>query len=310
MYFVFSEFNIKEEHMLKKSVSFLGSIFFILFLTACNEEASPVSENGNEVAKAEETKNGESELTAKEVYKKMVEASSEVKSLGLKLDIEQEISTEADGIILTTETRTDSKMIQEPLSLYQQIEIYYKNPATGEQEGKIDQYLTDEGFFMHDIEGDQWGRYNADYTEVAKGLNLQPETNQLDSLKDLESFADDFTFQQDADQYVLTLAGNDEKLNEYVKGSLPANIPELETALKSMTLQEVEYEIFIDKNTFLPSVMNVDMNIGISENGNSLVLEQSIESSYYDYNKIDKIVLPKEALDNPNEINLNDTTSM
>ncbi|OCA89488.1 MULTISPECIES: DUF6612 family protein [unclassified Bacillus (in: firmicutes)] len=296
--------------MLKKSVSYLGSIFFILFLTACNEEASPVSKNGNEVAKAEETKNGESELTAKEVYKKMVEASSEVKSLGLKLDIDQEISTEADGIILTTETRTDSKMIQEPLSLYQQIEIYYKNPATGEQEGKIDQYLTDEGFFMHDIEGDQWGRYNADYTEVAKGLNLQPGTNQLDSLKDLESFADDFTFEQEADQYVLTLAGNDEKLNEYVKGSLPANIPELETALKSMTLQEVEYEIFIDKNTFLPSVMNVDMNIGISENGNSLVLEQSIESSYYDYNKIDKIVLPKEALDNPNEINLNDTTSM
>lgn len=310
MYFVFSEFNIKKEHMLKKSVSYLGSIFFILFLTACNEEASPVSKNGNEVAKAEETKNGESELTAKEVYKKMVEASSEVKSLGLKLDIDQEISTEADGIILTTETRTDSKMIQEPLSLYQQIEIYYKNPATGEQEGKIDQYLTDEGFFMHDIEGDQWGRYNADYTEVAKGLNLQPGTNQLDSLKDLESFADDFTFEQEADQYVLTLAGNDEKLNEYVKGSLPANIPELETALKSMTLQEVEYEIFIDKNTFLPSVMNVDMNIGISENGNSLVLEQSIESSYYDYNKIDKIVLPKEALDNPNEINLNDTTSM
>ncbi|QFK71129.1 hypothetical protein F7984_07650 [Pradoshia sp. D12] len=296
--------------MLKKSVSYLGSIFFILFLTACNEEASPVSKNGNEVAKAEETKNGESELTAKEVYKKMVEASSEVKSLGLKLDIDQEISTEADGIILTTETRTDSKMIQEPFSLYQQIEIYYKNPATGEQEGKIDQYLTDEGFFMHDIEGDQWGRYNADYTEVAKGLNLQPGTNQLDSLKDLESFADDFTFEQEADQYVLTLAGNDEKLNEYVKGSLPANIPELETALKSMTLQEVEYEIFIDKNTFLPSVMNVDMNIGISENGNSLVLEQSIESSYYDYNKIDKIVLPKEALDNPNEINLNDTTSM
>ncbi|WP_148629598.1 DUF6612 family protein [Bacillus sp. E214] len=295
---------------MKKSVSYLGSIFFILFLTACNEEASPVSKNGNEVAKAEETKNGESELTAKEVYKKMVEASSEVKSLGLKLDIDQEISTEADGIILTTETRTDSKMIQEPLSLYQQIEIYYKNPATGEQEGKIDQYLTDEGFFMHDIEGDQWGRYNADYTEVAKGLNLQPGTNQLDSLKDLESFADDFTFEQEADQYVLTLAGNDEKLNEYVKGSLPANIPELETALKSMTLQEVEYEIFIDKNTFLPSVMNVDMNIGISENGNSLVLEQSIESSYYDYNKIDKIVLPKEALDNPNEINLNDTTSM
>lgn len=296
--------------MLKKSVSFWGSIFLILFLTACNEEAAPVSENGNDAAKAEEAKNGEAELTAKEVYKKMVEASSEVKSLGLKLDIEQEISTEADGIILTTETRTDSKMIQEPLSLYQQIEVYYKNPATGEQEGKIDQYLTDEGFFMHDIEGDQWGRYNADYAEVAKGLNLQPGTNQLDSLKDLESFADDFTFEQEADQYVLTLAGNDEKLNEFVKGTLPANIPELETALESMTLQEVEYEIFIDKNTFLPSVMNVDMNIGISENGNSLVLEQSIESSYYDYNKIDKIVLPKEALDNPNEINLNDTTSM
>ncbi len=77
-----------------------------------------------------------------------------------------------------------------------------------------------------------------------------------------------------------------------------------------MTLQQVEYEIFIDKKTFLPSVMNVDMNIGISENGNSLVLEQSIDSSYYDYNKIDKIVLPKEALDNPNEINLNNTTSM
>ena len=56
--------------------------------------------------------------------------------------------------------------------------------------------------------------------------------------------------------------------------------------------------------------MNVDMNIGISENGNSFVLEQSIDSSYYDYNKIDKIVLPKEALDNPNEINLNNTTSM
>jgi hypothetical protein len=295
---------------LKKSVSILGSIIFILFLTACNEKAAPVSENGNKVAKAEDTKNGESELTAKEVYEKMVEASSEVKSLGLKMDMEQEISTESEGVVMTTETKSDSKMIQEPLSLYQKIEVNYNNPAVGEQKAKFDQYLTDEGFFMYDIEGDNWGKYNADYSEVAKQLNLQQGTNQLDSLKQLDKFIDDFTFEQDADQYILTLTGNDEKMNELVKDSFTTNIPQVDEAMKSMNIQGVEYEILIDKKTFLPSVMNVDMNMDITAEGNTLLINQSIDSSYYDYNKIDEIVLPKEALDNPNEININDPSSM
>lgn len=290
--------------MLKKSVSILGSILFILFLTACNEKAAPVSENANEVAKAEETKNGDSELTAKEVYKKMVEASSEVKSLGVKLDIKQDISTEADGVMITTETKSDSKIIQEPLSLYQQLELKWNNEAVGDQHTKVEQYLTDEGFFMYDATADIWGKYNADYREVLKQLNLQQGTNQLDSLKELDSFADDFTFKMEADQYILTLSGNNSELNEYVKKSLPTNLPEIEQAMKSMTINNVKYEIIVDKKTFLPSVMNVDMNIDIMTNGNTILLEQSIHSSYYDYNEIDEIVLPKEALDNPEEINI------
>ncbi len=296
--------------MLKKSISILGSIIFVLFLTACNEKAAPVSTNSSENVKAEETTSSESELTAKEVYEKMVEASSEVKSLGLKMDIAQDISTELDEVVMTTETKTDSKMIQEPLSLYQQIEVNYNNPALGEQKAKIDQYLTDEGFFMYDIEGDRWGKYNADYAEVAKQLNMQQGTNQLDTLKQLNSFVDDFTFEQDTNQFILTLTGNDKKMSELVKESMTTTIPQIEEAFKSMNIQGVEYEIFIDKKTFLPSAMNVDMNINISENGNTLILEQSIESNYYDYNKIDKIILPKEALDSPHEINITDPTSL
>jgi hypothetical protein len=290
--------------MLKKSISILGSILFILFLTACNEKAAPVTENANKVAKAEETKNGESELTAKEVYKNMVEASSEVKSLGVKLDIKQDISTEAEGVIVTTDSKSDSKIIQEPLSLYQQLELKWNNEAVGDQHTKVEQYLTDEGFFMYDTMADIWGKYNADYTEVLKQLNLQQGTNQLDSLKELDSFADDFTFKEEADQYILTLSGNDGKLNEYVKKSLPTNLPEIEQAMKSMTINNVKYEIIVDKKTFLPTVMNVDMNIDIITNGNTILLEQSIDSSYYDYNEIDQIILPKEALDNPEEINI------
>lgn len=295
--------------MLKRSVSILGSILFILFLTACNEKAAPVTEDVNESVKAEETKNGEAELTAKEVYKKMVEASSEVKSLGVKLDIKQEMTSQADGSAITTETKTDSKVIQEPLSLYQQIEVNYNNPAIGEQKGKIEQYLIDEGFYMYDAERKVWGKYNANYEEVAKQLNLQKGTNQLDSLKDLESFAEDFSFEKEANQYILTLSGNDDNMNEFVKKSFPTNWPELEQAMKSMSIHGVEYEIIIDKTTFLPSVMNVDMNIDIVTNGNTIRLEQSIDSSYYDYNEIDDIVLPKEALDNPEEVNL-DPSSM
>ena len=296
--------------MLKKFISILGSIFFILFSTSCNEKATTVAENEKEVAQAEETKNAESELTAKEVYQKMVEASSKVKSLGVKLDVKQDLTSQADGSAIKTETKSDSKIIQEPLSLYQVVEVQYNDPAIGEQTGKIEQYLTDEGFFMYDTVRDVWGKYNTDYAEVEKQLNLQQGTNQLDSLKNLESFVDHFAFENEGSKYRLTLSGNDNKMNELVKKSLPSTWPELEQAMKSMTIHDVEYEIMIDKKTFLPSVMNVNMNIDIITNGNTILLEQNINSNYYDYNKIDEIVLPKEALDQSTEINIQDPSSI
>ena len=294
---------------MKKSV-FLGSIFFLLCLTACNENAEPLAEHQKEVVQAEETTSDKPELNAKEVYKKMVDASSKVKSLGVKLDVKQDLTSQADGSAIKTETKSDSKIIQEPFSLYQQVELQYNDPANGEQTGKAEHYLTDEGFFIYDTERDVWGKYNADFSEVEKQLNLQQGTNQLDSLKNLEFFADQFTFEKEADQYILTLLGNDDKLNELVKKSFPSTWPELEQAMKSMTIHDVEYKIMIDKKTFLPSVMNVNMNIEIIADGNTLLLKQSIDSIYYDYNKIEDIILPNEALENPTEINIEDPSRL
>ena len=287
---------------MKKLVSVLGSILLILFLAACNEKADPVS--GDKEAKADETKKVEKELTAEEVYEKMVEASEEVKSFAMNMKIKQDMTSPDEDGNVAIEMNTDTEIIQEPFSLFQSIEMDMDGAGLEAQKQKMDQYLTEEGFFMYDSANDVWGKSTQEYSEVATQFNAQ-QTNQFDTLKDLDTFVDDFTFKQDTSQYILGLSGNDDKMNEFVQKSMPANMQDLTQGIENMEVSNVDYEILIDKETFLPTVMNVSMDINMQTGGATVLLKQTVESSYDKYNEIKEIVVPEKAKDNPQEFDLN-----
>lgn len=119
--------------------------------------------------------------------------------------------------------------------------------------------------------------------------------DQTQTLSELESFIEDFTFKQNEDEFILTLDADDEKFNTLVQQELTSGSVEMND-IKDIEINGVEYEIFVDKKTYLPNQMNILMNINMSADGQKVTLKQDIDTAYSDYNSIDTISIPEEAL--------------
>lgn len=123
----------------------------------------------------------------------------------------------------------------------------------------------------------------------------------------MKTFVDDFDFKQNESQFILHLNANGEKFNSFFKetaiNSMPPEMqnPEL---LEGMNIKKVEYEIFIDKETFFTTKMNIKMETVLDMEGQKMNMMQNISSDFADFNKIDSIKVPQDALDNAEEIDM------
>lgn len=263
------------------------SILSIVLLVACSDTAEPVSETENK--QANKDANNQSELTIKEVYEKMMDASEDIKSFAMDMEMEQEI-IEGDNEPVPTQSAIHSKVVQEPIGLEQKVKM-----TIGDQTMETEQYLTEEGFYMYDPAQKMWMKYSEGHEDLMAQIQADSGLDQTQTLSELESFIEDFTFKQNEDEFILTLDADDEKFNTLVQQELSSGSVEMND-IKDIEINGVEYEIFVDKKTYLPNQMNILMNINMSADGQKVTLKQDIDTAYSDYNSIDTISIPEEAL--------------
>ncbi|PIC86396.1 hypothetical protein CSV72_08575 [Sporosarcina sp. P20a] len=190
-------------------------------------------------------------------------------------------------------------MILEPLAIRQTM-----NMQVGGEGMAIEQYMTEEGFFMKDPESGGWIKLPDEmYKEVTGQMAGVTETPVDFTM--YEEYAEDFTFEETNDEYFLTLVGSGEKFSELMKEMLEKNMPvgadESMMGETDMKVGKVDMQITIDKETFFTKDFDIIMTM--DEQGQQVKVTQNIKGTMTKINEIDEIKVPKEILDSAQEMN-------
>ncbi|MFC5465825.1 DUF6612 family protein [Lederbergia graminis] len=280
-------------------------ILIMSLLVACGQTATPTKSKDGKSGSS--TTENISDLTLSEVLEKSTEANKNLKSFSTKMDLNYKMNVK--NITMDTKSKLDMKIILDPINVHQKME-YFMTLGEQKQEQSVvmDMYLTEDGFFMFEPTQELWMKLPIDLKDQFLELE-NSQTNPADQLEELKNFEEDFTFEQDNENFILTLKAEGEKFEEFLKETAISSMPEdmqIDASLADfMTFNNVEYEIYIDKETFFTSKLNIMMDIEADLEGEKMNIVQEITSSYADFNAIDSIEVPQEALDNAKEIDNN-----
>ncbi|BAQ09004.1 hypothetical protein OXB_0532 [Bacillus sp. OxB-1] len=298
---------------LKNWLKGLAIVMLALALSACNSTATPKTEtpsdaepNTNEETdtKANEEADEQSELTAMEVYEKAMEASEDLKSMHAKMDIQQKIEVPSEDLNMDSKFKMDMDMIMEPLAMYQKM-----NMDMGEQ-GAMDTeiYITDAGFFMFDPESEQWLKFPKEMSDDMME-QMGGGTDPTPDMEMFKEFTEDFQFEQTDDEFILTLSAEGEKFNNLMKKAIADSMPagmemgeEEAEMMENMNVKSLNFEIFIDKETFQTNAFNMDMDMTMSIEGQEMHIIQQMKSIISQINEVEKIDVPQDVLDNAVDI--------
>ncbi|MFD0051154.1 DUF6612 family protein [Actinomycetes bacterium NPDC127524] len=261
----------------------------ILMLSACSEKAEPVSsEKGTD-----STKESQKLLTLEQVYKKTTEAAGTIKSLSIDMNMGQ-VTDNGTGKSVSVKSKMKMDVIQEPISFYQKARI----TPQGEQPAETESYFTKDGFFTYDPTSKQWMKLPDSLTAVLKNL---PKTqgNPADQLRKLQQFVNDFTFQTDNSQYILTLDASGDKFNDFIKEEAKKNFgPESQNLPidDALDIKNVKYKYYIDKNTFYPKRLIIAMEMNVKTAGEEIHSKQTSDSTFSNFNKVKAITIPQKII--------------
>lgn len=297
---------------MKKISMLILTALMAVVLSACSETANPVdsepasaeSKNNNETEEKAEMK---SELTLQEVFEKSMEANQEIKSFATDLDLNQVMEIQGEKMAMSS--KMHMKFITEPITLHQKMTYNIELGAEGTQSFDTEAYLTEDGFYMYEPMENMWLKMPQELSDQI--LQMQnAQSNPAEQLEQLKAFVDDFKFEQNDTHYILTLKAAGDKFNQFLKETMKESLPEDmlldDEVFNSMKFNGVEYEIFVDKETFYTTDLNMLLDTETKMDGEVMKLKQDIKAAYSDYNKIDKIKVPQEALESAQEINLSD----
>lgn len=278
---------------MKKITPMIFAAFLMLLLGACDQTAEPVKE------KSAVTKETESDLNLEQVMTQSMEASEKVKSFAVKMDMTQEMSVGEEKDAMDMDSTIDMKVVTEPMSLYQKMDMDM-NEAGTKTAYTTETYFAPEGIFILDPSTNQWTKFPKETSDELMQTSNQ-QSNPSEELKKLEKFVDDFTFEQDADNFILTLNANGDKVTDFIKetvqGTLPQDLYADGEVFNNMKINEVKYEILINKKTMYPTSLNTVMDMELTSGEETIKLKQTMKGKYSDYNKIEEVKVPQEVIE-------------
>lgn len=261
-------------------------------LAACNSSAGTVN-NEDGTSSAEK-----SDLTLEQVFEKTTEASKELNSFKVNMDLNQVINSDQDEAAnVTLESTLEMDVVQDPMAFYQKIST--KIPGT-EQVMDVESYFSKDGMYYYEPTSQTWMKFPSEMMEQLVQISNQ-QTNPAAEIENLKRFVDDFTFQQDDKSYILVLNASGEKFTDFLKETVEQTLPEgmanSAEAIESMKINHMDYEIHIDKETYYPTVLNLNMEMEMSAEGQKVTIAQDMKGRYVDHNHLDEIEIPQDIIE-------------
>lgn len=276
----------------KKLLMFSFITAFLLLLAGCGQEAdSAVSSKDG----SNESKEKEPELTIEDVLQKSADASERLESYVMDLDLLVDLEIEEE--IMTVKSDALMEITKEPLTFYQEMSLDF---GFGEEPVGTKAYYNEQGVFAHETTSNQWAKFpeamSQDLLE-AVGQQLKPH----EDIKNLQQYTDDFNFEEDEQNYILTLPARGEKFKDLNQEIASNNVSEelvaADNLFESLDIHSIEYEILVDKETFYPNAINMILDMSISNEDQSVSALQTVNVTYTDFDEVQPITIPQEVID-------------
>ena len=107
-------------------------------------------------------------------------------------------------------------------------------------------------------------------------------------------------FEQDDENYILTLEGSGEEFTSLVKDQVDEALQSLTTEENvnlDFTIHSVDYLVHIDKESFQTNKLDMVIDMDMTMNGEMINLNMNAKTDFSKFNEIDKIVVPQEVID-------------
>lgn len=239
-----------------------------------------------------------------EIFTKSTEASESLDNFAMEMVSEQTFETEGEegssplptGVPFTTEL--DSKIQMDPMAFHQTI----KMDMMGNTE--MEQYYTEDGFYIKPSEEEGWMKASKELQDQLNALSTQQQTP-AEQLKQVEDYIDEFNLESDDTNYVLSFSSSGEDVQKMMEDTIDKVIPEgtfPEGMMDGITINSIDYEYTIDKESYYPKHMVMNMNMTIEQNGQKVTVDQSMNGTYSQFNEIGEITVPEEVIQNAKEM--------
>lgn len=242
---------------------------------------------------------------ASDIYKKAITASNAVENVEMEMVVEQQIGGESISSDTTTNelgaidpnmpmTTTATAQIQfDPVVMHQTTEVMGMS---------VEVYYSEDGLFTQGMGKDTWYKIENEemdlLTEQLETVETQTPAEQLSSL---EPYVDDFSYEEQENSYLMKLNASDVDINQLLENQLGGAISEdlfSSEMMDMISINRLEYEIMLDKSTYYPTTIIVDMDMAIKDGEEETTISQKSTISYTSYNELDSFEIPEEVITN------------
>ena len=279
---------------MKKWTALLSVATLSLGLAACNETATPVQEK--EVTET-------SKLTLQEVYDKSMKASEELKSVKGSIDMKQTMNIEE--MTFDIKSVMDMEYIIEPMQMHQKGTTTMMGVGDGgeSQETEMETYIMEDAMYVYEGTTAQWMKFPQEM--VDQMMSTTKQTDPATQLEPLQEYLEKVEFEQDDENYILTLEGSGEEFTSLVQDQVDEALQSLTTEENvnlDFTIHSVDYLVHIDKESFQTNKLDMVIDMDMSMDGEMINLNMVAKTNFSQFNEIDEIVVPKEVIESATAI--------
>ena len=281
---------------MRKWTVLLSIATLTLGLAACNETATPVTDK--EVTET-------SKLTLQEVYDKSMKVSEELKSVKGTVDMKQTMNIPSEGMSVDINSVLDMEYIIEPMQMHQKGTITMMGIGEGgeSQETEMETYITEDGMYIYEGTTAQWMKFPQDMVDIMTDSTQQ--TDPSTQLQPLQEYLDKVEFEQDDENYILTLEGSGDEFTSLVQDQVDEalqSLPTEENVNLEFTINSVDYLVHIDKESFQTNNLDMVIDMDMTMDGETINMKMDVKTVFSKFNEIEEIVVPQDIIDSAQAI--------
>ncbi|WP_085522189.1 DUF6612 family protein [Tuberibacillus sp. Marseille-P3662] len=248
-------------------------------------------------------------LQAKEVLEKAADASKDLDNYQMNADIT--MNMDAAGQSMKTQANLTSQIQNKPMLAHMTMKTNLQNQSL-----KTDMYMTKDQLYMQNKQqSKQWMKIknpSSQQMEAMKNQNIDPAEN----LKKLKKYVDEFDMKEKDGEYVLSMTAKGDKVKEFYNDvaakAMPQTTSQLQNVMDNMTFEDIKYTYHVNKDTYYPESMDMDMTLSVAGDENqsndqssNMELNQTMTMTFSKFNELDDISIPKKVKDNAKEVDMN-----